>query len=350
MSNIETVAEEILDSDNKIVLIYAFNATGKTRLSVAYKNLTKDTETGDHVGVYYNAFSEDLFLWNNDEESDGENIRLEVKPSNLNNFHSYISEDDLVDKLQDFLPTYQFRFNYFDDAEKGIESVSFYLPEAEDTPIKVSRGEERTFVWCFYLALLGVDEWSGIQDSHIFIDDPVSSLDEHNIYITANTVFKQIEENYLNKKIILTTHHIGLFSILSNRLGRNPTYRNIHERRFLKKDEQGLSLQAIRKNALPYHLHIAQLLNNALQDQLYVYHGVMLRQLIESVSAFLGDGTIKYVLVEIGVQDVEAAITAIHNMSHKDFYIPQSEFMPSTAETVFIDVFQKLLNTYKFKL
>src|SRR5690606_41643795 len=61
-----------------IILVYAFNATGKTRLSVAYKNFTKSENEGNHTGVYYNAFSEDLFIWENDEDNYNENIRLNI--------------------------------------------------------------------------------------------------------------------------------------------------------------------------------------------------------------------------------------------------------------------------------
>ena len=64
------IAEAIKADNAKIVLAYAFNTTGKTRLCVAYKDATK-LANGSHTGVYYNAFSEDLFVWNNDEENDG---------------------------------------------------------------------------------------------------------------------------------------------------------------------------------------------------------------------------------------------------------------------------------------
>ena len=63
--SIDEIAVQLKNIGENIILIYAFNATGKTRLSVAYKNKTK-TDTGQHTGVYYNAFSEDLFVWNND--------------------------------------------------------------------------------------------------------------------------------------------------------------------------------------------------------------------------------------------------------------------------------------------
>jgi hypothetical protein len=127
--SLDTIANQLKNLDKSIVLIYAFNATGKTRLSVAYKNATKDPVTGKHAGVYYNAFSEDLFVWDNDEENDGINIRLNILPSSLNKFHSFIFENpDLVmDKLALYSPVYRFLFNPYQNIEKGIESVTFFV-------------------------------------------------------------------------------------------------------------------------------------------------------------------------------------------------------------------------------
>ncbi|MEI3342012.1 MAG: hypothetical protein V8R52_07595 [Coprobacter fastidiosus] len=58
------IAKQIRNASENIFLIYAFNSTGKTRLSVEYKEAARNTE-GRQTGVYYNAFSEDLFIWDN---------------------------------------------------------------------------------------------------------------------------------------------------------------------------------------------------------------------------------------------------------------------------------------------
>ena len=75
--SLDAIANQLRELDENIVLIYAFNSMGKTRLSVAYKDATKDPESGGHVGVYYNAFSEDLFVWDNDEENDGDSLEID---------------------------------------------------------------------------------------------------------------------------------------------------------------------------------------------------------------------------------------------------------------------------------
>ena len=106
--NLPQIATELSNIDESIVLVYAFNATGKTRLSVSYKDESKKANENKHSGVYYNAFSEDLFTWDNDEDNNGENICLNVIRSNLNKFHSLLTEEDIYKKLE----PYKFNFKF----------------------------------------------------------------------------------------------------------------------------------------------------------------------------------------------------------------------------------------------
>src|SRR3954447_14296264 len=123
------IAEALRSCEERIILAYAFNATGKTRLCVAYKDATKQ-EDGTHTGVYYNAFSEDLFVWDNDEENDGTDKRLTIRSSSLSRFHALLTEDNIRDKLKAYNPKFGFELRlYPDDPSKGIEAVSFFIPD-----------------------------------------------------------------------------------------------------------------------------------------------------------------------------------------------------------------------------
>ena len=351
--NLQEISQQLTLMSESIILVFAFNGTGKTQLSVAYKNETKDPNNGNHTGVYYNAYSEDLFVWDNDEDNGGDNIRLKILPSSLNKFHSFLFESDdlILDKLLAYNPQYSFRLNQYADFEKGIESVTFLLKGEDDIPIKISRGEERIFVWCFFLGLLEVDGWADVQNAHIFIDDPVSSLDEHNIFITADTLFKQIEDHYLRKKIIITTHHIGLFSILARRLTKgekSERYKNLTGLRILKRKGDELSLETPKKNVFLYHLHLLQVLEEAKNTQLYTYHFALLRQLLENIASFLGTGRIGHTLSLIGVDDIEKAVNIVHTHSHKDAYYSQTEMMNPADQEFFHDIFEKLKTKYQF--
>ena len=64
---LETIAQTLEASEKKVQLIYAFNGSGKTRLSRAFKELVSpETKEGATKVLYYNAFTEDLFYWDNE--------------------------------------------------------------------------------------------------------------------------------------------------------------------------------------------------------------------------------------------------------------------------------------------
>lgn len=350
MSTINEIAEQLKVSKQPIVLIYAFNSTGKTKLSVEYKNITK-RENGKHTGVYYNAYSEDLFRWDNDEENGNENMRLEILKSSLNPYFSSILEnpDLLEEKLAPYLPKYTYEFDVNSNPEIGIDAVRFSRDGINN--IKISRGEERIFIWCFFLALFEADAWTGDQDAHFFIDDPVSSMDDHNIFITANSVIKLIDDKIATKsekRIIITSHHIGLFSILSDRL-MNSSHKNNTKRNILSIHNNELELKNHDKDVFLYHLYLMQILNEYIAEKKVMgYHFVMLRQLLEIISSFLGVGGIKKALEEIGYdKNIEMVSNQVNALSHKDARPQSAELNPNDAELL-EEIFTKIQDKYNF--
>lgn len=84
------------ESDKKVQLIYAFNGTGKTRLSREFKKLIngdeiseedEDPSTKKRKILYYNALSSDLFYWDNDIENE-EEPKLKIQPNTFTNLDS----------------------------------------------------------------------------------------------------------------------------------------------------------------------------------------------------------------------------------------------------------------------
>lgn len=355
---LDEIAKALRDDPARITLAYAFNATGKTQLSVAYKNATKQAD-GTHTGVYYNAYSEDLFVWDNDEENNGSNIRLTVLPSSLSKFHTLLTEDNIRDKLKAYKPKFGFVLNlHEDDPERGIESISFFIPnqnpDEAQKPIKLSRGEERIFVWCFFLALFEVEGWADKQSSHFFIDDPVSSLDDHNIFVTAATLYDLIESQFEKRKIIVTTHHMGLFSILSDWLskGEKSTKFKKHTKHHILSAKSGeLELEKCEKDVLLYHLRVLQVLTSAHQaNEIRAYHFAMLRQVLENVASFLGVGQFSYVLNQIGITDSNRVADIVNALSHKKVYYYESDIVVQDNLDIFDEVMKSLIEKYRFVL
>lgn len=349
MASINEIAEQIKAGKQPIVLIYAFNSTGKTKLSVEYKNITKKGN-GKNSGVYYNAYSEDLFRWDNDELHGNENMRLEILKSSLNPYFSSIIENPnlLDEKLAPYLPKYTYEFDINIDPEIGIEAIRF--SRDGENNIKISRGEERIFIWCFFLALFDADAWTGEQDAHFFIDDPVSSMDDHNVFITADSIIKIIEDKVAKseKRFIITTHHIGLFSILSDRL-MNSTHRNNTKRNILSIQNNELKLNNHDKDVFLYHLYLMQILNECITEKKVMgYHFIMLRQLLEIISSFLGTGGIKKALEEIGYRDnFEFVSNQVNSLSHKDARLQPADLNPLDADLL-EEIYNKIQEKYQF--
>ena len=354
MTTIEDIASKLSDDAANVQLLYAFNSVGKTRLSVAYKNTTKFAD-GTHAGIYYNAYSEDLFVWNNDVENDEAKIRLTVLPSRLSRLHADLNELTIHAKLKPYRPSFDFRFVMHPDVEKGIESISFF-PEGTQpgdvSAMKISRGEERVFVWCFFLAMMEVEGWADRLSRHIFIDDPVSSLDDHNIFVTASTLYDLIERHFGERKIIIATHHVGLFSVLSDWLmkgEKSGKYQRHTKASILSRKHGDVSLETLRGDVFLYHLRVLQLLEQARQENnVRAYHLALLRQLLESVSSFLGVGRISYALERIGFEDAEEIARIVNTLAHKNVYYYQSDLLVPDNLALFDAIYEKLNTQYAF--
>ena len=93
---LEQIAQQLQGANKKVQLIYAFNGTGKTRLSRVMKNeiAPKNPEDDEPAParrkfLYYSAFTEDLFVWDNDTEGD-EGRKIRIQP---NTFIDWILRD-----------------------------------------------------------------------------------------------------------------------------------------------------------------------------------------------------------------------------------------------------------------
>ena len=151
MSNtLREVAEELQRANKKVQLIYAFNGSGKTRLSREFKSLVSPNEEGEVnesdveelSGIkilYYNAFTEDLFYWDNDLEL-GVEPKLKIQS---NSFTEWILRDQGQD--QNIISNFQ---RYSDEKltplfSQDFSEVTFSFKRGnEEVPknVKISKG------------------------------------------------------------------------------------------------------------------------------------------------------------------------------------------------------------------
>ena len=218
--------------------------------------------------------------------------------------------------------------------------------------MKISRGEERVFVWCFFLAMMEVEGWAERQSHHIFIDDPVSSLDDHNIFVTASTLYDLIEKHFDERKIIIATHHVGMFSILFDWLKKgekSSKYKKSTNATILSGKHGAVSLENVRSDVFLYHLRVLQVLEQERKENdVRAYHFALLRQLLESVSSFLGVGRISYALERIGFDDAEELARIVNALAHKNVYYYESDLLVPDSLALFEKIYEKLKTQYAF--
>ena len=306
--SLDEIAKQLRDSNKKVNLIYAFNGSGKTRLSKVFKNLIvpkenhgNEEELTRRKVLYFNAFTEDLFYWDNDLLNDTE-PKLKIQPNSfirrlikdqgdegkvIGKFHHYCDE-----KL---MPKFDIENN----------QITFSFARGDDTPeenIKLSKGEESNFIWSIFhtlieqvVAELNISEPSERTTNefdelkYIFIDDPVSSLDENHLIQLAVDLAELVKDSPNTIKFIITTHNPLFYNVLYNELGAKSGYilrkdenKNEHER-FDLEEKQGGS-----NKSFSYHLFLRNLLEEVESKDIQKYHFMLLRNLYEKTANFLG--------------------------------------------------------------
>ena len=322
---LERIAQELKDSSKKIQLIYAFNGVGKTRLSRIFKDLVtseqEDEEKTRSKIIYYNAFTEDLFYWDNDLEEDT-NRKLKIRP---NGFTRWILEDEgqggnIITNFQRYTndkltPIFNSEYTVKGEDGKDIKipaysEITFSIERGNDETInniKISKGEESCLIWCiFYSLLKEVIETLNIPEveerpvegfnelEYVFIDDPVSSLDENHLIELAVNIAELVRASKSDLKFIITTHNPLFYNVLYNELNSKATY-------MLKKNEDGTYLLKEQNNDSPfsYHIYLLSELEKVIESgNVQKYHFNFLRNILEKTSTFLGYKSWKELLPE----------------------------------------------------
>ena len=302
------IAQQLRNANKKVQLIYAFNGTGKTRLSRAFKALiapkaegeeAQASDLADKKVLYYSAFTEDLFYWQNDLERDVE-PKLIIQP---NAFTRWVLEEQGQD--QSITATFQ---GYTSDKltphfSNDFSSVSFSFERGnnqQEPHIKISKGEESNFIWSVFNALLeqliselniaeaenrSTDVFNKLE--YVFIDDPVSSLDEnHLIELAVNLAGLIKSSQSADLKFIITTHSPLFYNVLFNEFSNKACY-------MLERLDDG-SYTLTKKpgdsnKSFSYHLHLLQTIEQAIAgNRVERFHFTLLRNLYEKTASFLG--------------------------------------------------------------
>lgn len=354
------IAEKLEGNQKKIQLIYAFNGVGKTRLSREFKQIIETDDSSYAKILYYNAFTEDLFFWDNDLISD--NLRkLKIQKNNFTHWllEQQGQEGNITETFQKYTSrTLTPMFN------EDYTELSFSITKGGDdniNNIKISKGEESCFIWCFFYCLLysvidtlnstkeqrDTEEFNDLR--YLFIDDPVSSLDDNHLIELAVDIAELINNSKSELKFIITTHNPLFFNVLNNALknGRgNQSYtlnKNTDGTYVLKKQENG--------SPFSYHIFLAKKLEEAISNnRIYKYHFNFLRNILEKTATFLGYNNWGKLLEDITTNEDQQLYARIINISsHSQHSADEFSELEEKDKEILTSTFNALKTHCSFK-
>ncbi|HCB9329487.1 TPA: AAA family ATPase [Klebsiella variicola] len=342
------------------VLIYAYNGTGKTRLSMAFKDKGKKKThrpftVNDHVGqpltieevqadtLYFNAYTEDLFYWDNDLDGDTERV---LRINSESKFFAGLRELALEDKIFGYLERYA-SFNFRIDYEQW--TVTFYRDDT--THIKVSRGEENIFIWCIYLAIceLAIDgdeagPYSWVK--YLYIDDPISSLDDNNAIAVASDLANLLRRGRGKLKTVISSYHGLFFNVMCNELKKTKPKTYFF---YCEKSAGTYSLRGTDDTPFFHHVAMLSELQQAVaSNKIYTHHFNMLRSILEKTSTFFGYSDFSDCIH--GVEDEVLYSRALNLLSHGKHSTYEPREMVDDNRTLFKNILSAFLAKYQFAL
>ncbi|MEL7676862.1 AAA family ATPase [Elizabethkingia meningoseptica] len=427
------IAQSLRDANKKVQLIYAFNGTGKTRLSREFKELivpknpeTEEEETGIKI-MYYNAFTEDLFYWDNDL------LKLKIQP---NEYTKWILQDQgqepniaahfqryTNDKLT---PTFNEEYTIKDQENRDVtipaySEVRFSFERGNDELsefVKISKGEESCFIWSVFYSLLReaiealiplgeaqeeiksltviaeskskdtkkaenlakksgnkadvkkadvlrneadvanielstaqekIKNLGGLFNNldYVFIDDPVSSLDDTHLIELAVNIAELIKSSNSGLKFIITTHNPLFYNVLFNEFNG---VKNTIKWRLEKLDDGTYSIYELKNDSpFSYHLFLLSELEKAIQspNDIKKFHFNFLRNILEKTSTFLGHNKWEDLLPQ---ESREAYYKRIINLSsHSKHHGEEIAIIEENDKRVLSFLVEEVKRRYGFK-
>lgn len=295
-------------------LIFAYNGTGKTRLSYDFAHYGREEGASPYT-LYYNAYTEDLFTWDNDLENNTDHHLIINQDSALIQGLAGFNFSEPLRKYLQVFTDIDFDFHYDSENPDLPDYVVFSKTLNDETfeNIKISRGEERLFVWCFFRCIVdqvleGNSAYKGIE--YIYIDDPMSSLDDNNVITFAAQLYNVIRDSLRNErkvinsgidelrriKFVISTHHALFFHVMIHGLSNDSKLGQFYLHR--AKDSDEVILKSMNDKT-PFYYNVAMMseIQEAIfNDRLYTYHFTIMRSVMEKIAEFFGHRDYRYIL------------------------------------------------------
>jgi hypothetical protein len=376
--NLRTLGRKLRDDLGgvELILMYAYNRTGKTRLSMEFKDEGKRKSRKNPDGIadtlYFNAYTEDLFTWDNDLEND---TARGLKINQASRFFDAFKNEPLEPTIDEYLKRYaDFDFDFtFQEVQQGKESFSrpvfVKFSKGDESHIKISRGEQNIFIWCVFMAICEQllkypDAYQAMK--HVYIDDPISSLDDNNAIAVACDLAKLLrraasrtDQNSAPApiKVVFSSHHALFFNVMCNELGRakEGEPKVTHKRYFLHRPNGDGAYTLRATEDTPYFHHVASLAELQLAadpnaGRLYTFHFNALRSIMEKTASFFGHADISFCLKALNNEDLALYNRALNLLSHGKYAIHEPTEMGEDNKELFRRILEDFTTKFQFDL
>ena len=322
-----------------------------------FKNQGKRKGNGTPDTLYFNAYTEDLFVWHNDLDTDTDR-HLKINEGSA--FFEGLLELALDETIAGYLSRYaDFEF----DIDYSTWTVTFR--KGDDEQIKIYRGEENTFIWCMFMAIC-----ERVFDGHasyhwvkyLYIEDPISSLDDNDAIAVACDLAALLRRAAARRdtnrerdplRTVFSSHHALFFNVMCNELGRT---REDQEKVKLKRyflhrldSEDVFTLRATDDTPCYHHVATLAELQRCLRSgTLYTYHFNALRTILEKTASFFGHSDLRVCLAKL--QDEALYNRALNLLSHGRYAINEPIDMVDDNKELFRRILSDVLDRFPFAI
>jgi hypothetical protein len=279
-----------------------------------------------------------------------------VKLNATSRFFAEFNELEMESRIRPFLHRYA-DFDFAMDYENWTVSFSREVLAGEATEtvenIKVSRGEENIFIWCFFLAIIqlvtdGAEAYQWVK--YIYIDDPISSLDDNNAIAVASHLASLLKGGKDRIKAVISSHHALFFNVMHNELEAGKSKEAISY--FLSQSREAANYMLRSTNATPFFHHMAMLIELYQAGQsgrLYTYHFNMLRSVLEKSASFHGFKNFS-ACIKQDDDDPDGILHArlINILSHGNYSLYEPQEMLEENKAYFKKILDDFLGRYPF--
>lgn len=202
---------------------------------------------------------------------------------------------------------------------------------------------------------------------YIYIDDPISSLDDNNAIAVACDLAKLLRRAAIRKdatgtaspiKVVFSSHHALFFNVMcheiNNKLDGGPTVRARRYFMHRPNGSQAYSLQPTEDTPFFHHVAILAELRRASdpkKGKLYTFHFNALRSVMEKTASFFGHKSVAFCLKALNNPTDEALFhRALQLLSHGAYALHEPTEMGEDNKKLFRRILNDFTTQFDFAL